>query len=895
MNVLGANAAARPVGTEPLPGKVNYFIGNNRSNWRTGIPTFAKVSVREVYAGIDLVYYGSKEGQFEYDFVVAPGANPNVIRVGFEGVDQVQTNKDGDLVLAVDGRSVTQRRPRVYQESGGRRQELGSAYVVLPSNEVAFQIDHRDPHQVMVIDPALVYSTFLGGSSGETGYGIAVDGSGNAYVTGSTQSSNFPVQVPYQAASGGGTQDVFVTKFNPSGTAQLYSTYLGGAGNDQGKSIAVDGSGNAYVTGTTSSTKFPIANAMQAALNGASDAFVTKLSATGDVLDYSTYLGGSGNDSGNGIAVDGSGCAYVAGHTDADNLSATINTIYASQGGGGDAFVVKLNAAGSDAAYVTYLGGSHDDGANAIAVDAGGSAYITGYTLWSFPTKNPYRSSFGGGSSDAFVAKLNTAGTALVYSTYLGGSGSDSGRGIAVDKDGAAYVVGSTGSTDFPTQSPICAASAGAFLTKLSADGSAPVYSTYIQGATSGSGVAVDGDGNAYLAGSTGNYPTFKTVNPIQATPGGALDAFVMKVNSAGSDIIYSTFLGGSGADPGNGIAVDGAGNAYVVGETSSGTDFQTAGSLQSYNKDGSSGTSDAFVAKISATMALTLSGVSPNSGVPEGGTIVTLAGGNFPGNVQVSFGGVAGTNVTFVDASRLTVVSPAHALGVVDVTVSGSGDIATLAGGFTYEYPPLSLSAVTPAAGPPSGGTVVTLTGGEFPADAQVLFDGVAATNVVVANASRLTAVTPAHAAGAVDVTVTGHGQTATLTSGFSYAEPPVVTSIDPKTGSSIGGTTVTIAGTGFQAGATVKFGTTPAESQTVVSSTQITAVNPSLAAGAVDVTVTNPDGQSSTLSSAFAYWAQGKPSGCGNGAEGAGVLLLGLFALALPKLARAWGKAQG
>jgi hypothetical protein len=189
----------------------------------------------------------------------------------------------------------------------------------------------------------------------------------------------------------------------------------------------------------------------------------------------------------------------------------------------------------------------------------------------------------------------------------------------------------------------------------------------------------------------------------------------------------------------------------------------------------------------------------------------------------------------------------------------------------------------------------VVTLTGGEFPADAQVLFDGVAATNVVVANASRLTAVTPAHAAGAVDVTVTGHGQTATLNSGFSYAEPPVVTSIDPKTGSSIGGTTVTIAGTGFQAGATVKFGTTPAESQTVVSSTQITAVNPSLAAGAVDVTVTNPDGQSSTLSAAFAYWAQGKPSGCGNGADGAGVLLVGLFALALPKLARAWGKAQG
>jgi hypothetical protein len=394
-----------------------------------------------------------------------------------------------------------------------------------------------------------------------------------------------------------------VFKLNAAGNALVYSTYLGGSADDGGNGIAVDGAGNAYVTGTTVSTDFPTANPLQATCAGISDAFVTKLNAAGNALVYSTYLGGSRYDVGNGIAVDGAGNAYVTGFTDSTNFP-TANALQATFGGGvngEDAFVAKLNATGHALVYSTYLGGSDDEG-NGIAVDGSGNAYITGRTLLStFPTANSLQATFGGGFADAFVSKLNAAGNALVYSTFLGGSGDEAGKGIAVDGAGNAYVTGFTSSTDFPTTNPLQATSGGgvygedAFVAKLNATGNALVYSTYLGGSGDdfGDGIAVDGAGNAYVTGST-DSTDFPTANPLQATCAGVSDAFVTKLNAAGNALVYSTYLGGSDGDGGDGIAVDGAGNAYVTGFTSS-TDFPTANPLQATY----AGVSDVFVTKV--------------------------------------------------------------------------------------------------------------------------------------------------------------------------------------------------------------------------------------------------------------------------------------------------------
>jgi hypothetical protein len=383
---------------------------------------------------------------------------------------------------------------------------------------------------------ALVYSTYLGGSNYDGGYGIAVDSSGNAYVTGDTNSANFPTMNALQANSGG-TSDAFVAKLNATGSALVYSTYLGGSSADYGFSVAVDSSGNAYVTGATQSKNFPTVNPIQAGNPGNSAAFVAKLNATGSALVYSTYLGGASSDQGSGIAVDSSGNAYVTGFTQSTSFP-TVNAIQASLGASGatNAFVSKLNAAGSALVYSTYLGGSNSDGGYGIAVDSSGNAYVTGDTnSANFPTMNALQAN-SGGASDAFVAKLDATGSALLYSTYLGGSGSDGASGIAVDSSGDAYVTGGTGSSNFPTVSPFQPTNQGianVFLSELNSTGSALIYSTYLGGSGSdgASGIAVDPSGNAYVTGSTQSI-NFPTVDPIQANISAG---FVAKISPAAS------------------------------------------------------------------------------------------------------------------------------------------------------------------------------------------------------------------------------------------------------------------------------------------------------------------------------------------------------------------------
>jgi hypothetical protein len=530
--------------------------------------------------------------------------------------------------------------------------------------------------------------------------GIAVDGAGNAYVTGQTPSTDFPTTNPLQMSNGGGGffGDAFVTKINAAGTGRLYSTYLGGSSDDIGGRIAVDGAGNAYVTGSTNSTNFPTTNPLQASNGGGKDTFVTKINAAGLALVYSTYLGGSGDDAGAGIAVDGAGNAYVTGYTNSTNFP-TANPLQASNGGGinGDAFVTKINAAGSALVYSTYLGGSGNDSCASIAVDGSGNAYVTGTTSSpNFPTTNPLQASYGGGLQDAFVTKINATGSAVVYSTYLGGGGQDSGTSIAVDSVGNAYVTGLTLSLNFPTANPLQASIASgltpdAFVTKINAAGSALVYSTFLGGSgfDAGYAIAVDGSGNAYVAGYTESinlhpFTPFPIINPIQASFGGGnSDAFVTKINAAGSAFVYSTYLGGSGNDGGYAIAVDGSGNAHVTGYTNS-TNFPTANPIQASNPGGF----DAFVLSISAPLQVSSAThfvpVTPcriadtrNSNGPFGGPAIT-------GNTSRDFvipNSACGIPSTAAAYSMNVAVVPQTTLGYLTLWPSGQSQplVATL------------------------------------------------------------------------------------------------------------------------------------------------------------------------------------------------------------------------
>jgi len=597
MQFVGANKEPTLIGQEEQVCKSNYFIGNDPQKWHTNISNYAKVAYKNVYPGIDAVFYGNPQ-HLEYDLCVAPGGCPNDVRLRIENTKHLSIDAEGDLrILTKAEHEVRMQKPIVYQIINGEKVSIESSFLLLAQNEIGFSLGKYDTNKTVVIDPVIIYSTYLGGSAEDIGYGIAVDNSGSAYVVGSTSSTNFPLHSPVQGTYGG-RRDAFLTKFNPTGTALVYSTYLGGSGSDDGFGIAVDNSGNAYVAGITFSVDFPItAGSFQTTLSGTSDAFVTKLTPSGTSLLYSTYLGGTSDDIGHGIAVDSSGSAYVTGGTSSTDFP-TMNPLQPVLGGNLDAFVTKFNSSGSALVYSTYLGGSAFDEGNSIAIDTSGSAYVTGVTSSTdFPTMNPLQPA-SGGSDDAFVTKYNPTGSAYVYSTYLGGSDIDVGLGIAVDGSGSAYVTGQTLSTDFPTRNPLQPALGGnddAFVTKYNPAGSAYVYSTYLGGSDfdEGNSIAIDTSGSAYVTGQTIST-NFPTQNPLQPTLGGSDDAFVTKYNPTGSAYVYSTYLGGSDADVGLGIAVDSSGSAYITGQTSS-TNFPTKNPLQPTNH----GLGDAFVTKI--------------------------------------------------------------------------------------------------------------------------------------------------------------------------------------------------------------------------------------------------------------------------------------------------------
>jgi hypothetical protein len=602
--VVGGNRAAEMTALDPLPGRSNYFVGNDPQRWRTNIPTYERVKSSNVYPGIDLIYYGHN-GQLEFDFVIAPHADANRIELAFSGITKLEVDRAGDLLLYTAAGRLQQKRPRIYQDVNGVKREIRGEYVLRSRDRVRFRVGTYDRDYSLIIDPVLVYSTYLGGSADDSGIGIAVDGAGNAYLVGDTLSTNFPTANAMQNSFAGGADsgDAFIAKLNPSGTALVYSTYLGGNGSDDAVSVAIDSAGNAYLTGQTNSTNFPTLNPLQATFGGGiRDAWVAKLNSTGSALVYSTYIGGNDYDFGHSISVDSAGYVYLAGGTYSLNFP-TANAIQPAFGGNfNDAIALKLNPTGTALVYSTYLGGNGQDIAYGGAIDIAGNFYLCGITeSTNFPTANAFQPNLIG-HRNGFVAKLNSTGSALSYSTYLGGSVGDYAVDIAVDPAGNAYVTGSAASNDFPIVNAMQPAFGGfedSFVTKFTTTG-AIVYSTYLGGSGDdfGTSVAIDAAGNAYLTGYTAST-NFPLANAIQTTQHGNTDAYVAELDPIGSILLFSTYLGGSASDTGEHIAVDGAGSLYVIGQTAS-TNFPTANPLQ--QKVG--GSFDAFVAKLGEGVA---------------------------------------------------------------------------------------------------------------------------------------------------------------------------------------------------------------------------------------------------------------------------------------------------
>jgi hypothetical protein len=624
LKLLGANYNAQIVTAEKLPGHTSYFLGNNPRHWHTNIPNYARLRYRDIYPGIDLAYYG-RQGQLENDFVVRPESDPNLIRLGLGGAESIRLNASGDLVLAVNGGAVYLRRPRAYQGEGSARREVAVRYELRAGNEIGFDLGAYDHHRELVIDPVLSYSTYLGGSGGDVGYSIAVDASGNTYVTGTTASVNFPTTSGNQATLGGG-MDVFVSKLNPSGTSLLYSVFMGGGSLDKSTGIALDSSGDAYLTGYTDSTDFPTTSgAYQLTNAGNTDAFVAKLDAAGSTLVYATLLGGSGIDYGRGVAVDASGDAFIDGSTQSTDFP-TMSPLQVGLDGGSDAFVAEFDPTGASLLYSTYLGGSGADEALGIALDGSGNVYVAGYTFSSnFPTRSAFQSSLAG-SSDAFVAEIDPGTSSLVFSTYFGGSASESAQSIAVDSVGSIYIAGNTTSTSYPVTSGASQATyAGqgdAFITKLTAGATQMVYSTFLGGSglDQANSIAIDSSGEAFITGFTqsSNFPLADALQRVLGITGASscgttpcADAFVTKLGPSGN-LVYSTYLGGSATDLGQAIATDAGGNAYLTGSTNS-TNFPVIAGAPQSSYAGTNSSTNVFVARVDAQDA-SAAALSPQS-----------------------------------------------------------------------------------------------------------------------------------------------------------------------------------------------------------------------------------------------------------------------------------------
>ena len=684
MHLVGGNAQPQIVAGSQLPGVTNYYIGSDPSQWRTGVKQYTRVSYRNVYPGVNMAFHGEQR-QLEFDFIVAAGASPAPISLGFSGAGKIATDASGNLLLSSAAGEVVMHKPVAYQEINGQRQTVAAEFTQVSNHQVGFALGSYDRSRELVIDPALSYSTYLGGSGEDEAFAIALDGSGNAYVAGQTASINFPAHTGTVSSVGG--FDAFVTKLNATGSSVVFTTLIGGTTDDAALGIAVNSTA-VYVVGNTTSSNFP--STLTLGPGGGQDAFVASLNSTSGAKVYVTRIGGTGTESGNAIAVDSSGNAYIAGETDSTNYPVPGSPIQGQNAGADDAFISKINPTGTALVYSTYLGGSGEDLATGVALDGSNNAYVTGITgSPNFPTTTgAFQTAQAGSFDNGFVTEIKADGSAKIYSTYLGGTAGNDAMGIAVDSAGEAYVTGSTSSTNFPTVNPAQASNGGGldvFITKFNSTGSALVFSTYYGGTLdeTGTGIALDSFGDAYVTGRTAssNYPV--SGSPFQGSLSGTSDAFVTEFSNTGF-VEYSSFLGGTGNEnsiAGNttqgalgAIAVDSSSNAYLAGDTDSTTSFPLQSPLACCGAY-AGGLADGFVAKVGAapadfSVAVSPASTSTASGSTSPGITVTVS------SVNSSFGQAVGLSCGSLPAHAAcnftsSSVTPGASAGTSTLTIS--------------------------------------------------------------------------------------------------------------------------------------------------------------------------------------------------------------------------------
>lgn len=577
-----ANKTPEIMALEPAEHRVNYLIGNDSSKWRTDIQTSKSVGYKELYPKIDLKVYGA-ENQIEYDWVIHPGGKAEDIRFEYLNVQGTRLDGEGNLIVQMKFGEIMHRKPTSFQFIDGHKVEVDVKFRSLENNIFGFEVDSYDKEYPLIVDPqVLFYSTYLGG--GRAGYetewpgDIAVDNSGCAYVTGYTTSPDFPTRNAYDSSSHG-SWDIFITKFTAAGNDLSYSTFLGGNSVDMDPRIAVDSTGCAYVTGETWSPDFPTYHAFDDTLSGSQNIFVTKLTASGNALVYSTYLGGSDREYLPSIAVDSANSAYISGVTYSGDFP-VVNAFQSAMLGKSDGFVTKLTPTGDSLIFSTFLGGSDYDDCEDMALDSLGCVYVTGYTLSiDFPTKNAYQSVNKGGHFrvDNFLTKFSSDGGSLVYSTYFGTEYDEERPYLAVDESGCAYLTGSTWVPNFPVVNafdPIQNGGYDAFVTKFSAKGDSLIYSTFLGGRLwdLGYDIAVDSSGCAYVVGQTESwdFPIKNAYQSKKAGEGGGSDIFIAQLSPEGNSLVFSTYFGGTSSEEYGNIAVDDSHNIYILGETTS-------------------------------------------------------------------------------------------------------------------------------------------------------------------------------------------------------------------------------------------------------------------------------------------------------------------------------------
>lgn len=600
MRLAGANAQARVCGIRRLPGVANYLFGNDPARWRTGVPTYSAVSIRSVYPGIDLLYYGAGS-RLEYDFVVKPGASPDRIHLAFAGAGPMTVAANGDLVAATPSGDLRIRRPYAYQSVGGRRVQVACSYAVESPTTIRFRTARYDRGRPLVVDPVVEYASLMGGGGDDQAYGVATDSTGCAYVAGVTLSTNFPTAWPLQASNAGGS-DVFIAKINATGTAALYSTYLGGSGSEGALGIAIDAGGSPYVTGYTNSSNFPTTTgAFQSSGLGSDDGFVAKLTSDGSALVYSTRLGGNAADWAYSVAADVDGNAFVAGVTASTNFPTTAGAFRTTPGGGQDAFLVKVNPVGTALVYGTLLAGDGYDYARGVALDTAGNAFVVGYSgSTNFPTTTGAFQT-AAHTENAFATKVNPTGTGLVYSTLLSGDSSmNRAHGVAVDSAGCAFVAGTTSAADFPVTSGVIQSAIGygqdGFITKLNEAGTGCVYSTFLggDGADQLAGIMVDRCGRASVTGFTASTTIPQPGSVFNPTPPPS-DVLVAQLDISAASIAPVVRFRGSGLAEGAAIAGTGTGKACIAGHAAGAGFPTTSGAMQTT----SGGGDDAVIAEI--------------------------------------------------------------------------------------------------------------------------------------------------------------------------------------------------------------------------------------------------------------------------------------------------------